>query len=228
VSSADLTPDEIERLRPQVYRQNALESDEMIYHKIHDAWTLLPVGEPLIPADVTRAVVYIIRNPLDVAVSFSYHLNTSVDRTIAIMNDPAYAFCDRWDRLHNQLMQRLLTWSGHVKSWVDDSGLPVLVLRYEDMSSCPDETFSKAVSFIGLNRTPGEIRSALDYCTFERLKKQEEEKGFSEKSAKAGSFFRKGVVGDWQNILTREQADRITEAHGEVMVRFGYEAGTRD
>ena len=228
VSSADLTPFEIERLRPQVYRQNALESDEMIYHKIHDAWTLLPVGEPLIPADVTRAVVYIIRNPLDVAVSFSYHLNTSVDRTIAIMNDPAYAFCDRWDRLHNQLMQRLLTWSGHVKSWVDDSGLPVLVLRYEDMSSCPDETFSKAVSFIGLNRTPGEIRSALDYCTFERLKKQEEEKGFSEKSAKAGSFFRKGVVGDWQNILTREQADRITEAHREVMVRFGYEAGTRD
>ena len=133
LSSADLSPDEIDRLRPRVYRQNALESEDMIYHKVHDAWIRLPDGEPIIPADVTRAVVYFIRNPLDVVLSFAHHLNTSIDKTIAIMNNPAYAFCDRRDRLHNQLSQRLLTWSSHVKSWVDESGLPVLIMRYEDM-----------------------------------------------------------------------------------------------
>jgi aryl sulfotransferase len=223
VSSADLLPEEIDRLRPLVYRQNALESEEMLYHKVHDAWTRLPDGEPLIPADVTRAVVYIIRNPLDVAVSFAYHLNSGIDKTIGIMNNPAYTFCDREDRLHNQLRQRLLTWSGHVKSWVDESGLPVLVLRYEDMSALPRETFSKAVTFIGLNHTPEEINTALEYCAFERLKKQEEISGFSEKNAKAESFFRKGVVGDWRNILTPEQIKTIIKAHGEVMERFGYE-----
>jgi hypothetical protein len=222
VSSADLLPDEVDRLRPLVYRQNAMESDEMIYHKIHDAWIRLPGGEPMIPADVTRAVVYVIRNPLDVAVSFAHHLNTGIDKTIAIMNKPEYAFCDRGDRLHNQLRQRLLTWSGHVKSWVDESGLSLLVLRYEDMSHHPEETFSKAVSFIGLNHTPGEIHIALDYCAFARLKKQEEEKGFSEKNTKADSFFRKGMVGDWRNVLTKEQVRRITDVHGEVMERFGY------
>jgi len=222
VSSADLLHDEIARLRPLVYRQNAVESGEMIYHKIHDAWIHVPGGEPLIPADVTRAVVYIIRNPLDVAVSFSYHLHTSIDKIIGIMNNPAYGFCDRGDRLSNQLVQQLLTWSGHVKSWVDESDLPVLVIRYEDMIGNTKETFSKAVSFIGLNSGSAEIDKALEYCSFSQLKKQEEEKGFLEKSARADSFFRKGIAGDWKNVLTPDQVRRLTLGHGEVMERFGY------
>jgi aryl sulfotransferase len=225
VSASDLLPGEIDRLRPAIYRQNALESEEMIYHKIHDAWILLPDGEPLIPADVTRAVIYIIRNPLDVAVSFANHLNCSIDKAIAIMNNPGYAFCDRRDRLANQLKQQLLTWSGHVKSWVDESGLPVWVMRYEDMSAKPEITFTKALNFIGLQHTTAEIKSALELCSFTRLQKQEEEKGFSEKSARSPSFFRKGKVGDWQNFLTREQVEKIIDSHGGVMRRYGYMDG---
>jgi hypothetical protein len=225
VSSSDLTADEIQRLRSQVYRLNAMESDELIYHKIHDAWTRLTDGEPLIPVDATRSVVYIIRNPLDVVVSFAYHLNIGIDKTIGIMNNPVYAFCDQNDRLNNQLRQSLLTWSGHVKSWVDESGLPLLVLRYEDLLIAPDATFSKAISFIGLNHTQDEIHTALDCCAFARLKKQEEEKGFSEKSAKSDRFFRKGVAGDWRSVLTKEQVRKIVEAHWEVMERFGYKDG---
>jgi aryl sulfotransferase len=222
IASADLLPDEIERLRPAIYRQNALESEEMIYHKIHDAWTLLPGGEPLIPADVTRAVLYFIRNPLDVAVSFASHLNTSIDKTITIMNNPEYAFCDRTNKLYNQLRQKLLTWSSHVKSWVDASGLPVLVIRFEDMKTQPTETFARAAAFIGLTPSSKEVETALEYCSFERLKQQEEENGFSEKSAYSASFFRKGIVGDWRNVLTTQKVKRIIEEHGEVMGRYGY------
>jgi len=222
VSASDLLPDEIERLRPAIYRQNAMESEELIYHKIHDAWIRLPDGEPLIPADVTRAVIYIIRNPLDVAVSFAHHLHTSIDKTIDIMNNPQYAFCDRRDRLANQLRQRLLTWSGHIRSWVDESGLRVCVMRYEDMSAKPEVTFTKAIDFIGLHHSPAEIRAALELCNFSRMQKQEEEKGFSEKNARFPSFFRKGTVGDWRNVLSRDQFLRITGAHGSMMARFGY------
>jgi hypothetical protein len=222
VSSADLSPEEIDRLRPLVYRQNAVESDEMIYHKTHDAWTLLPEGEPIFPPDITKAVLYFIRNPLDVAISFAHHLSTDIDKTLAIMNNPEYAFCQRTDRLHNQLRQRLLTWSGHVNSWVDYSGLPVLVLRYEDMKVNTVETFTRAVSFIGLTATPSEIETALEQSSFARLKQQEEEKGFSEKSAKAASFFRKGEVGDWKNVLTPDQVKRVVDAHVETMKRYGY------
>ena len=222
ISSADLTPEEIDLLRPLVYRQNALESDEVIYHKVHDAWLILPNGEPLFPADVSKAVVYFIRNPLDVVVSFAHHLSTGIDKTITVMNTPDYSFCQRTDRLHNQLRQKLFTWSGHVKSWVDDSGLPVLVMRYEDMKTSPIETFAKSVSFLGLSYALHEIEAALNQASFTRLKQQEEEKGFSEKSAGSASFFRKGVVGDWRNELSEEQVERIVETHGETMKRFGY------
>jgi aryl sulfotransferase len=225
VSASDLLPEEIDRLRPAIYRQNAMESDELIYHKIHDAWIRLPGGEPLVPADATRCVIYIIRNPLDVAVSFANHLNTSIDKTINTMNNPDYAFCDRRDRLANQLRQRLLTWSGHVKSWLDESGLPVWVMRYEDMSAQPEITFTKAVNFIGLPHTPAEIKAALELCNFSRLQKQEEEKGFSEKNARSPSFFRKGTVGDWRNVLSPEQVERVVIPHREMMERFGYNDG---
>lgn len=222
IASADLQQEEIDRLRPAVYRQNALESDEILYHKVHDAWTILPSGEPMFPADITKTVLYFIRNPLDVAVSFANHLNTGIDKTIAIMHNPSYTFCGRNDRLYNQLRQRLLTWSGHVKSWVDDSGFPVLVMRYEDMKANPVETFARAVAYLGLSYSLSEIEAALDRASFARLKQQEEEKGFSEKSAGSASFFRKGVVGDWRNVLTRGQVNRIVEGNSEMMERFGY------
>lgn len=222
IASSDLEQEEIDRLRPLVYLQNARESEEVLYHKVHDAWTLLPDGQPLFPPEVTKAALYFIRNPLDVAVSFAHHLNTSLEKTIAILNNPEYAFCQRTDRLHNQLRQRLLTWSGHVKSWVDDSGLPVLVMRYEDMKARPAETFSRAADFIGLHYSPAEIVAALDRASFARLQQQEMEKGFSEKNARSGIFFRKGEAGDWKNVLSAAQVERVTQAHREVMERFGY------
>jgi len=157
-----------------------------------------------------------------VAVSFSHHLNLDIDKTIQIMNDSGYTVCHRNDRLHNQLPQRLMTWSAHVKSWVEDSGFPLLVMRYEDMKANPVATFTRAIDFLGLTYTPAEIETALDRASFLRLKKEEEEKGFLEKSAGSSSFFRKGVVGDWKNVLTKRQVERIIKAHSDIMEKFGY------
>jgi len=222
LASGDLTPEEINLLRPDVYSLNAQESNEIIYHKTHDAWQVLHDGSLLFPPEITRGVIYFIRNPLDVAVSFANHLNTSIDRTIEIMNNPGYAFCEKSGRLHNQLRQNLNTWSGHVWSWVDLSQLPVLLMHYEDMKSSPLETFTKAVEFIGLNCNRVQIEKALQLSSFDQLRKQEEEKGFGEKSANSSRFFRKGIVDDWKNTLTQEQVQRIMGIHGEMMKRFGY------
>jgi hypothetical protein len=222
ISSSDLTSDEIDRLRPMVYRQNAKESDEIIYQKVHDAFTVLPDGKSLFPEDITKAVVYFIRNPLDIAVSFAHHLNISIDKTISLMDNPNYAFCPYNDRLHNQLRQKLRTWSGHVKSWVDNSGLPLIVIRYEDMKVKPIETFAKVITFMGLDKNMHEIEKALELSSFDRLKKQEEKNGFLEKNTSSPSFFRKGLSGDWENFLSPDQVKRIKEHHGSMMNRFEY------
>jgi hypothetical protein len=222
LASSDLTREEIENLRPGVYRQLASDAQEPLFQKIHDAWYITTSGEPLVPATVSRAVIYFIRNPLDVAVSFAHHSGTTTEKIIRHMADPAYAFCSKDDRLHNQLEQKLFTWSEHVTSWTKKSGLPVKVLRYEDMKRDPFGTFSGALDFIGLKRSKGEIEQAIRFSDFSEMKKQEKEKGFREKPPKADSFFRKGETGTWRDVLTDDEIHAIVTCHQEVMKEYGY------
>ncbi len=222
LESSDLTLDEIELLRPQVYRYIAANSPEFLFHKIHDAWISLEDGNVLVPEEVTKAVLYFIRNPLDVAISFAHHSATTIDKTIEMMNNSQYAFCSRETKLHNQTRQRLLNWSEHVSSWIDQSGLPIMVIRYEDMINETFPLFKDAVKFSGIEATDEEIRRSIEFSSFENIQKQEKERGFREKAAKAESFFRKGISGEWKNILTAHQIEKIVSRHQRIMERFGY------
>jgi len=220
--SGDLTPDESDLLRPAVYRWYAEQAEELEYHKIHDAYTMLASGEPLIPADATRGALCIIRNPLDVAISFAHHSSCSIDRAIENMGNPDFVFCKNIKRQDNQLRQKMLSWSGHVLSWADATEINRLVVRYEDMKTDPLTTFTRMAGFLQLPVARDMIEVALAKCAFDKLQKQEQEKGFNEKSPKHERFFRKGIVGDWQQTLTTEQIERIVADHHVVMQRFGY------
>jgi len=220
--ASDLTADEIDRLRPELYIHLAETATEPLFMKIHDAYTNVADNMPLIPAAATGGAIYFIRNPLDVAVSFAHHSGCDYDKSLTMMANEAYAFCGKSDRLHNQLRQKLLSWSSHVKSWVDTTPFPVCLLRYEDMKSQPLETFEKAVRFAGFDHTRAQIQKALDFSSFEVVQQQEEAEGFHEKSPSSSRFFRKGNIGSWREELNETQAKRIVDDHWEVMRRFGY------
>ena len=64
--------------------------------------------------------------------------------------------------------------------------------------------------------------SLLAVSLVERLREQEEKDGFSERPEKAERFFREGRAGQWKDVLTQQQVQRIVDAHGEQMQRFGY------
>jgi hypothetical protein len=66
------------------------------------------------------------------------------------------------------------------------------------------------------------LKQAIELSSFEKLKKQEEAKGFNEKPKKAQRFFREGKSGQWQAVLSEEQIRRVINDHGEQMKRFGY------
>lgn len=222
LSSADLTQEEIFNLRPEVYLYAAQKTDEIIFQKIHDAWLPTPSGVPMIPSEATKCVIYFIRNPLDVAISFANHLVKPIDVTVKIMANTNYSLSSKPDRLNIQLQQQLLTWSEHVHSWVDSSNLPILVLRYEDMKKNTFETFSKAVKFIGLNVTDDEIQRAIEFSDIKEMQKQEEVKGFNEKPINSPTFFRKGIAGDWKDTLSENLINEICHDHRDMMIRFGY------
>jgi Sulfotransferase domain len=222
VEASDLTPEEIERLRPAVYRQLADESQETLWLKIHDACTLTPDGAALIPADATQGVLYVLRNPLDVAVSSISHYSVHADTAIAWMAQEGRTLAPAFRSAATQLPQRLLSWSGHVLSWVDQSACPVHVMRYEDMQRRPAETFAAAVRLAGLPDDPERLARALRHCAFDVLQEQEKSRGFRERPAGAPAFFRKGQIGSWREVLNADQVGRLVSDHGAVMRRFGY------
>jgi hypothetical protein len=221
--SGELSPDEIDLLRPEVYTQQAREARETVYSKIHDAYTFLPDGRPLVPPEATACALYFVRNPLDVAVSLAHHNgHDRFDRTIQHLSTADYCFCVTDATEHNQLRQRLLSWGDHAASWADAPGLRVLVLRYEDMKLRPGDTFGQAIRFLGLPDDPARVKKAVAFSDFDELRRQEEKSGFGEKTARAKSFFRKGEIGSWREALTPEQADKIVADHRAAMRRFGY------
>ena len=220
--SALLTHDEIDCLRPEAYRWLHRQLKRVDYHKIHDAYTYLPNGDPLIPPDGCLGALYLVRNPLDVAISFANHQGCSIDNAIEMMNNPEMAFCKRTNTQYPQVRQKLLSWSDHVKSWRQAPNIPVQFIRYEDMLSDSLATFSKAMQFLKIETPPEAIKKAIDATHISKLQTLESETGFNEKPPKLERFFRKGISGDWKTTLTPQQIQRIINDHGEVMQTLGY------
>jgi hypothetical protein len=222
VESSDMTEEEIECHRPEAYRYLAARSARTLYLKTHDAYTFTSAGEPLFPADATRGAICVIRNPLDIAVSSAHHFTKTVDEAIENLALETMALAANKDRLRTQLKQNLLSWSLHVLSWLDQIAIPVHVMRYEDMSLRPIETFTAAVRFLGLPDDVDRVRRAVAFSSFDVLRQQEETRGFKERLHGSPSFFRQGRTGAWRDVLNEEQAARIIRDHGPVMRRLGY------
>ncbi len=218
--SADLTDDEVDALRPAVYRWPM--QPQASYRKIHDAYGFTPAGEPLVSREGTLGALYVLRNPLDVAPSAAAHWQISLDEAIESMGDEDMALTTSGRGLAQQLRQRLRSWSGHVLSWVDAPGLPRLVIRYEDMLADGPATFAAAAAFLRLPDGPERIGKAIRFSEFKVLACQEIQQGFRERPPQAAAFFRQGRAGGWREQLSDAQVSRILADHSPVMRRFGY------
>jgi hypothetical protein len=222
ISSSDLTFDEIEKLRPYVYEQLAENLETDIFMKIHDAFIYTSEGKLLVSEKASKKALYFIRNPLDVAVSFAHHSCVSFDKIVKIMNTPDYSFCNSPDRLNNQMFQRLLTWSEHIKSWTEQNIIPVKILKYEDMHNDSYNIFREALEFLELKYSNADIKRAIRFSAFNELQKQEKKSGFKEKAPLSKMFFRKGKVGSWREELVPELTQKIISQHFYIMKKFGY------
>lgn len=237
LESSLLTFDEIDRLRPHVYKALAegaaddeydkpQASPSVRFVKAHDAYTLTSDGEPLLAgARGAAGAIVVVRDPRDVAPSLANHLSRSLDEAIDFMNDPAAAFCKFRNGQSNQLRQQLPGWSGHIASWLDQTDIPVHLVRYEDLRADPAVVLKRALAFACRPATDVDIDRAVRHADFAELRRQEQERGFREAPPRlgvAGRFFRRGEVGAWREELNAAQVTRIEAAHAPMMQRLGY------
>jgi aryl sulfotransferase len=219
VEISDLTDDEVQSLRPALYRTMAAAAADPLFLKVHDAFGPTADGAALIPHDVTRAAIYIVRHPGDVAVSLAHHSRLSPADAVGMLCREESILRDR----AGQCRQHLRSWSGHVRSWVDEPRVRVCVIRYEDLLADPPREFSRMLAASGLAIDQPRLVQAIEQSRFERLQAQERAAGFTERPAIAtAAFFRDGRSGSWRDHLTADQVRRLVDVHGPVMQRFGY------
>lgn len=225
----DLNADYLSRWQIESFQRTAFthlsaKSKKRLFIKIHDAFTYSEVdGLPLIPEKPTQLAIYLLRNPMDVALSLANHIGQSNEKAIEkFIINPTGSFFPLQNTAYTQFYQPLGTWSMHVESWLVQPQIPVHFIRYEDMTIKPFEIFKAAIKAIGLEFSDEQIQSAIEESQFEKLQKKEQEKGFKEKQNPTSSFFFKGQVGRWKEELSNEQIEKIRAINEPMMRRFGY------
>ncbi len=225
VNSCDLSFAELDPLRGRAGESAWLFAEGERFHKVHDAFKSPDSrGRPVVSTAGCRGVIYILRHPEDVVVSLSHFFSWPVERCLDYLLDPTAALVPGERHGGRQVRQHMGRWDQHVRSWADQSELPILVIRYEDMLSKGAETFMGLATFLGLPTERDLVEQALENTSIDKLKKLEEQVGgFAEKPEGCERFFRSGRTGEGAEQLSIDQRKRLAKGLAEVMQRFDYE-----
>lgn len=222
VSSSELGFEGIERYRRKLHDMLAAnaESPGPNLLKTHDTF-LNEANAPRFFAGSSEGAIVIVRNPLDIAVSFANHTGKTIDAIIDLMGR-AETQIDRIEESGGPyLPQSIGSWSTNVRGWIDQRTLPIVLVRYEDMLANPLGEFSRMLTFLGVDVRNEKLSAAQNATQFMALKREEAEGGFLP-MPEGRSFFRTGGSEDWRQALSNGQVLRLRQDHSEMMERLGY------
>ena len=196
-----------------------------VFGKIND--------KPFTNKDNSLGCIYIIRDPRNVITSLSHHYELSYEESLSWMtNHKKYIFDDRVGQDFGNF-QFISSWSNNYKSWKIQKDLPVKIVRYEDLLEKTFIVTKEIIQFINkisknntkINIT--KLKNAVASTSFNRLKKKENEEGFSEaifskKKNKILPFFNLGPKNNWTNILDKDFANKLSEIFKDDLDEFNY------
>jgi hypothetical protein len=187
--------------------------------KTHTA-NLVAFGAPAFDLRPEDRVVYLVRHPLDVALSNADYNNHDLEASIDLMCRPGT--CVANGSLGS--IEARGSWPEHVAGWLGATACPGLLVRYEDLCADTAGLLRKIIAFIGLPVEEDRVAHAVERSRFSRLQRQERETGFQEAPAntRSGRFFREGRSGQWQAEMSPEQIARLAGYCAETMARLGY------
>lgn len=216
----ELSDEQIDGLRSEVQRRLAKTLGPNQVVKTHNA-RVRHRGTPLICREYTARAIYVVRNPLDVVDSLADHCGTTVEDVITLLGDRRH----RLGGSAGNVPQYLDSWSGHVKSWVNNSAFPAHLVRYEDLLNDPIGRFREILQFLEREVVEERLAKAVNQTSFEALRENEQQSGFAEVSqfSKSGTFFRRGISDAWKSVLQPDQIQIVLHEHGKAMQLAGYE-----
>ena len=178
-------------------------------------------------------VIYIVRDPRDVAVSFYYH-NVKAGN---IADD-----CPMDEFIHGfiaaEFDSRWGSWAEHVQSWtwLRRNHPEFILLRYEEMKANPEREllrlteFLERCSFPQIDCSLEKLQRAVQLSSPERMRKLEKEQGkkwvLTRATRADKPFVRTAKAGGWRSVLSPAAVAAIELAWGPLMQSLGYELST--
>ncbi|XP_078313949.1 sulfotransferase 1B1-like isoform X1 [Crassostrea virginica] len=160
-------------------------------------------------------IVYILRNPKDIAVSYYNHHKKLL----------MYEFDGPWDNYFQRFMQGNVDYG----SWFDytlemerfiekNPDYPIHVMYYEDLKENGTKEITKLAAFLEIDVGDDFVRSVNSLCQFDKM---QQEKNKNETASmwrdKIHGMYRKGEVGDWKNWFTVAQNEMFDSIYQQKM-----------
>lgn len=172
-------------------------------------------------------VVYIVRDPRDVAVSFYYY-------NLKTMEIPeGYSMDDFVQRFLAakvvRYADRVGSWQDHVLSWVRlRRGDPNFsLIRYEDLLADPALELKKVAPMLRIDPSPERLERAISRSSATQMRSLEEKQSKEWETTKDTRqdirFVREAKSGGWRTKLSPKAVDQIESAWGSTMEELGYE-----
>lgn len=216
----------------------AVRTDGLIFRKTHERFIKDPdAGQGHLLSTPVRAI-YITRDPRAVVPSLAWHLSVSQAEAARIMGTKPEGLLESQvggmlGEDVRALMGRYLlrgarvpldwgSWSENVNSWLDQTEVPVTLVRYEDLVADPRAELERVVDEIGLPVEEPLLARAVESSSFESLSVQEMLAGFQEAVSPDRPFFRRGEPGAWREELEPAVQETVCREHGPTMARLGY------
>ena len=203
--------------------------ESFCFLKTHSALLNL-FGNDFTNKESSRGLIYLIRDPRDVVLSWAKHRNENIDSTIQYMlnNDATLVYNDleKLEIENLQPLQYLSRWDIHAKSW-QYLDVPKMIIRYEDIIDNKKEIINQVIIFFKKNfgfnfdNVEEKINNILLTTNFKHMKKTEEKEGFKEARSHT-NFFNIGKKNQWKNKLNLNQIKEIEKKFKKEMIKFNY------
>lgn len=181
----------------------------------------------------TKAAIYVLRNPLDVAVSLCKWSDEDKKENLELFL--------RTGTTTNMALGGRGSWLGHVMSWLEVGDnlrpFPVYLVRYEDLIRDPVTTLRGLCGWLNIQRSDEQIQNAVMNSSLQRMKRLEERELAAKRSGifyvpeqqariKQGwRFLAEGKAENYRQYLNDAQIRTGMATFGAMMERFGYRNG---
>ena len=189
--------------------------------------------EPFTNNKNSIACIYIVRDPRNVITSLKNHYELSYDEAFNfITNDRRYIY-DQHKKEDYSDFQFIGSWKTNFQSWKYQKEVPLKFVKYENLLKNTYSTSFEIIEFVNnilkkeIKVDKKKLENAVNSTSFDKLKKEELEKGFSEailskQKNKKIPFFYLGPENDWKKILDQDIQKKLSESFKDNLKELSY------